>query len=313
MSSNNLAGRESSVSLSALVPSYNRADRLTELLPRLVDALAELNRSGVTTELIVVDNGSNDGTADAARTTAPDAQVIVLSPNRGASGARNAAARVARGQWLLLCDDDVEVTPGALKALWAGRVQGQCLVPQVRDLRGVLQNSVVARWRLGDFKLYERTEPHAEVAYPVGACLLVESELYWAAGGFDERFQPQCYEDPAFGFALRDLGVITRMAVGATVTHQVHGGANPDEQSQRVSEHGRRYRQPIYKNRWLFDLLVLSGWRRWLVVALGLPRTLVQSVLTRSPAPVVGYWQAWVTFLTTRRAPVAGRTDPPPR
>lgn len=301
------------VELSVLIPSYNRADRLTKLLPGMMEALAELQRSGVATELIVVDNGSSDGTANAAREAAPEAQVIVLSPNRGASGARNAAARAARGQWLLLCDDDVEVTPDALGTLWKARVQGQCVVPQVRDLGGVLQNSVVARWHLGDLKLYELPEPLDEVAYPVSACLLVERDLYWTAGGFDERYQPQVYEDPAFGFALRKRGVSTRMVVGATVTHHVHGGASPEEQAQRLSEHARRYRQLIYKNRWLFNLLVLSGWRRSVVVALGLPRTLLQSLRTRSPGPIVGYGRAWVTFLVRRRGPAADRADTPLR
>jgi len=261
---------------------------------------------------VVVDNGSTDGTAEAVRAAAPRADVVVLQPNRGSSGARNAGARAAKGRWLLLCDDDVEVPPEALRSLWEARVSGACVVPQVRDLRGALQNALVARWHLGDLKLVELPAPIAEVVYPMSACLLLERELYWAAGGFDERFQPNCYEDPAFGFSLREVGARTRMVPQATVTHHVHGGSTPEEQEQRALEHKDRYTQLIYKNRWLFNLLVLRGWRRCQVVGLGLPRTVAESVRTRSAGPVVGYFRAWRIFVKDRRSAVPSRGLPAP-
>lgn len=287
--------------LSALVPSYNRAENLKRFLPPLVIALDGLRREGVDSELIVVDNGSHDGSAAAAREASPGATVIRLRPNRGASGARNAAARAASGRWLLLCDDDVEMTSDALRSLWQARRPGICLVPEVRDLRGVLQNAVVARWRFGDHKLYEVPEPIPKVAYPMSACILVEQDLYWSVGGFDERYQPQCYEDPAFGFSLRAQGATIQMVSGVVVTHHVHGGPTAEDQQEKVRQHRERYRKLTYKNRWLFALLVLSGWRRWMVVSLGLPRTLFESVRTRSLGPLVGYGQAWLIFASDPR------------
>ncbi len=232
--------RLSGIELSVVVPCYNGADRLARLLPGLVKSLDALADAGVASELIVVDNGSTDGTAEAARAAAPGAEVIVLHPNRGSSGARNAGARAASGRWVLLCDDDVELSPDALRSLWDARIPGACVVPQVRDLGGALQNALVARWHFGDLKLAQLPGPIDDVVYPMSACLLLERDLYWAAGGFDERFQPNCYEDPAFGFSLREVGAPTRMIRESTATHHVHGGTTAEEREQRALEHKAR-------------------------------------------------------------------------
>lgn len=283
------------VELSVLVPCFNAEARAARLLPTLVAAAAVLDASA---EVIVVDNGSTDETASVAAAVDPLVQVVRLWPNQGASGARNAAAREARARWLLLCDDDVELTAEALATLWAARRPGYCFVPLVRDLQGALQNAIVSRWRLGDHKLLELPDPVDEVAYPLGACLLVERDLYWAVGGFDERYQPNGYEDVAFGFALRAQGAVAQMVPEATVRHHIHGGDTPHERAASFSDHRERYRERLYRNRWLFALLVLRGGRRWMVVGLGVPRTLLESCRERSPGPALGYVQAWRTYLT---------------
>lgn len=280
--------------LSVVVTAFEAEARVRRLLPMLERAVAQL---GVESELILVDNGSTDGTASAAAAAAPSARVVTIKPNHGAAGGRNAGARAARGRWLLCCDDDVEVAAEALGALWAARRARTCTVPLVRDLRGVLQNATVARWGWGDLKLYEESRPLDRVAYPLGACLLVERQLYWEAGGFDERFQPNGYEDAALGYALRALGAETIMVPGAGVTHHVHGDEVVDGRLRSVAAHRQEYQERIYRTRWLFDLLVLRGWRRWMVVSLGLPRVLAQSWRLRSWAPARGYGQAWRAFL----------------
>ncbi len=290
------------VDLSVMMIAFNAAPKISRFLPCIAEALAEFDASS---EIIFIDNGSIDGTADAARAAVPAAEVITLTPNRGSSGARNAAARAAKGKWLLLCDDDVELTVNCLRTLWDARDPSHCIIPQVRDLRGVLQNSVTAQWRWGDLKLVNHAEPVPTVAYPMAACMLLTKALYWSVGGFDERYQPNCYEDTAFGFALAEHGAQVVMVPEAAIIHFVHGTEETGLALRSVDDHLQEYRERSYRNRWLFDLLVLKGWRRWLTVSLGLPRTALESWRTRSVGPARGYCLGWKVFLRDRM--LAGR------
>lgn len=276
------------VELSVVVPSFNGAKRAPVFLLKLGVCLDEIP---VASEIVFVDNGSTDGTADAAGAALPSAVIVRIDPNRGSSGGRNEGARQAQGRWLLLCDDDVALEPGSLRHLWESRDPAACVVPRLHDLRGELLNSISAEWNRGDLKFVEHPNPVEPLAYPVSACMLLERRLYWDVGGFDERYQPNVYEDVAFGFALHRSGVDTRMISDAVAVNNVHG----DERT--VTQHREEYRHRIYKNRWLFNLLELRGWRRWMVMALGVPRVSLESARTRSLGPAVGFVTACRVFV----------------
>ena len=102
-----------SVGVSVIIPARNEATRL----PRLLEALAAELRSG---EVLVVDDGSTDGTAAVGR--AAGATVLSAEPPAGWSGKAYACwtgARAARGDVLVFLDADVEPAPGAIPALVA--------------------------------------------------------------------------------------------------------------------------------------------------------------------------------------------------
>ncbi|MEN8148967.1 MAG: glycosyltransferase [Planctomycetota bacterium] len=86
------------VRVSVVIPTYNRRD----LLPRAVESAAA--RITGDDEIIVVDDGSTDGTADAIRN---DSRVTLIeTENRGPAAARNAAIEVATGRFLAFLDSD---------------------------------------------------------------------------------------------------------------------------------------------------------------------------------------------------------------
>ncbi|MFH8407725.1 glycosyltransferase family 2 protein [Streptomyces sp. NPDC018019] len=89
-----------------IVITHNRSDDLLHTL----DRLAELPEQP---PVIVVDNGSSDGSASAARRHPLAPRLIPLAHNAGAVG-RNLAARVATTPYLAFCDDDSWWEPGAL-------------------------------------------------------------------------------------------------------------------------------------------------------------------------------------------------------
>lgn len=94
-----------------IIPAYNRA----ELLPRCIKSVWS-QRPALPAEVIVVDDGSRDGTALVAEQLG--ARVIRHLENRGAAAARNTAAHATSCEWLALLDTDDEWLPDHLQHLW---------------------------------------------------------------------------------------------------------------------------------------------------------------------------------------------------
>jgi len=95
----------------------NTAQR--ELLLRGLDAIArELASLPFAAEVLVIDNGSRDGSAEAARAHAVGAEVIALERPRGKAENDSELLRRAQGRYALLLNEDSELCPGASLALW---------------------------------------------------------------------------------------------------------------------------------------------------------------------------------------------------
>lgn len=97
--------------VSVVIPAYNRAAKIGPA----VESVLEQDARDL--EVIVVDDGSKDGTPDAVRALAArDGRVrlIELGRNRGAQAARNAGIRDARGEWIAFLDSDDTWLPGSL-------------------------------------------------------------------------------------------------------------------------------------------------------------------------------------------------------
>jgi GT2 family glycosyltransferase len=97
--------------ISAIVPTWNAL----RFLPACIAALrAQL---GPADEIILVDNASRDAAARWARRHAPDLRLLELPQNCGFAGGTNAGIAAARGELLLLCNDDALLEPGGVAAL----------------------------------------------------------------------------------------------------------------------------------------------------------------------------------------------------
>jgi glycosyltransferase involved in cell wall biosynthesis len=110
-------------SLSVVMPVFNEGTNLA----RTIDALATaIEGSGFEPELVLVDDGSTDGSADIARSSA-DGRVplrIVAQPNRGRFEARRAGLSAASGDYVLFLDARVQLLPNALRFVH-GRLQAE--------------------------------------------------------------------------------------------------------------------------------------------------------------------------------------------
>jgi glycosyltransferase involved in cell wall biosynthesis len=170
---------------SVIIPTYNR--RL--LLARALESVrGQVFRDF---ETIVVDDGSTDGTAEYLATLCATITTI-RQQNGGPSAARNAGARVARGEYLAFLDSDDELLPSALAS--CARVIRDAAHPS-------LVSGCLAEIRDGDTRPAEEGQSFAcrrfetyfsaaAMGIYVGACQLrIRRDVLLAAGGFDEAMR----------------------------------------------------------------------------------------------------------------------------
>jgi N-acetylglucosaminyl-diphospho-decaprenol L-rhamnosyltransferase len=199
----------------------------------LRSALAEAGDDLALT-VTVVDNGSDDGTADAIAAEAGPVRVIANGHNAAYSRACNQGVEGGRGEYVLILNSDIVVRPGAIARLAAyledstrhaaagGRVVnpgtddvqvGHAVrafprfAPQAAQMFGLERTwprNPVSRRALGLDLDYERTQ---DVDQPPGSCLAIRRSAFEAVGGFDEGFF-YWYEDVDLCRRLRDLGPI---------------------------------------------------------------------------------------------------------
>ena len=137
--------------LSVIIPAYNAADTLGDQ----IDALKCQDYKG-DSEVVVVDNGSTDGTAEKVRDykrIMPNLRLVSAPEKQSSSYARNAGARAARGDAFLFCDADDVVGKGWISALAkaleehdlvAGAIEMRSLNPEVASPHGYLNNGTKA-------------------------------------------------------------------------------------------------------------------------------------------------------------------------
>lgn len=111
-----------SPAISVVVPVFNEAENLPILQSELRAALAGLNH-----EIIFVDDGSADGSADKIERT-PNVRVLRFEKNTGQSAAIYAGVKAARGQTIVLIDSDLQNDPADIPGLLAEISRGADLV-----------------------------------------------------------------------------------------------------------------------------------------------------------------------------------------
>lgn len=180
-------------------------------------------------EIVVVDNESSDGSAEAAQKI-PGVTVVRMGRNAGFSAANNAGIRQSTGDLLLLLNSDTLVPPGMLEALIgrlrdtpAAAIAGPRLVDaegrpelsfgrMISPLNELWQQRRTPRW------IETETAREQFVDWVSGACLLVRRADAEAAGLLDERFFLYT-EDVDFCHAVRKLGRKVLFTPVATITH----------------------------------------------------------------------------------------------
>jgi len=203
-------------------------DRCATLLATLERLLALRDRPAV----IVVDNGSADGTAAAVRRAAPEVRIIELASNRG-TAARNVGVAAAATPLIAFCDDDSWWSPGAL-----ARAAGYFACHPMLGL-------LTARILVGPEERLDPTcgrmargprlpgAPGPAVAGFLACAVVLRREALLAVGGFEERFGFGG-EEGLLAMDLLAAGWMSAYADDVVAHHYPHLGARPGRRRMTV-------------------------------------------------------------------------------
>jgi glycosyltransferase involved in cell wall biosynthesis/peptidoglycan/xylan/chitin deacetylase (PgdA/CDA1 family) len=172
---------------SIVVPTFQRRD----VVAASVTTLAA--QDGPAFEVIVVVDGSTDGTADTLRALdMPFPLRVVEQPNSGASRARNYGARLAAGDVLLFLDDDMRAAPDLLRAHEDAYAKGADAVighvPVHPDTPRTFLSRGLEGWADGRARRLAGSGGELTVSDLLTGQLSVRREVFAALGGFDEDF-----------------------------------------------------------------------------------------------------------------------------
>lgn len=190
--------------ISIVIPLYNKGERVK----LAIDSALHQDYDGEW-EIVVVDDGSTDDSAEYVKSYKDDKVVYVYQPNAGVSAARNRGIAESKGEWIVFLDADDQLLPCALStfdlmlhkypkcrflvgsSIW--RRKGG-IVSQGSDT-GIIHNSIVPHFSLFRKRFY---------AAPRNMC--IHRSLLDQQGGFDVRMS--FYEDTEFVYRIVDKSAV---------------------------------------------------------------------------------------------------------
>lgn len=248
--------------VSVVTPLFNCLD----LSKAMIESLRASIPAEIAHEIVLVDDGSTDGTRDWLSTLSDPFRVALNERNVGFGAATNRGAALARGRILALLNNDLVLTPGWLRPMLGaldslgtraglvGNVQLNAATLEV-DHAGIYFNRKCKpehdRREPGLASLLLR--PVRRVAAVTGACILVNRETWVRLGGFDEGYFNGC-EDVDLCLRARGAGLVNAVALRSRVLH--HISASPGRKARDEPNTLRLFL------RWR-DQIATLGSRRW--------------------------------------------------
>jgi len=233
---------------SIIIPNYNG---LSVLKPCVESIIRHVHTPY---EVIVVDNGSRDGSAEYCLNQR--LRVISLPDNRGFPAACNLGMLAAIGDELLLLNNDTLMTRGALdnmlRCLYSRDDIG-IVGPMSNYASGRQQiqepftsvDEMAARWNVPDSGKWQ------EVQRIVGLCFLFRRVLMERIGLLDERFSPGHYEDDDYCYRARQAGYRLMIAGDSFVFH--HGSASFQKEGSELMQRLIELNRQKFVDKWGVD------------------------------------------------------------
>lgn len=255
--------------LSIIIVSYNTKDILD-------DCLSSIYRSHIKDvfEIIVVDNCSHDGSVEMLETKYKQVTVIKNTVNHLFAKANNQAAKIAKGEYLLLLNSDTLVYDDNIQKLidYFETLESSviCIGPKILNLDKSLQSqgypnpSIMERLTMC-FKLYKflpyfllpmgvpiKKNIPRRVGWVAGACMMIRKSKYIEINGLNEKVEFYG-EEPEFGYRTTKLGYQTWYYPFAEIIHlggkssqnEIISRNNPEHQKVRLRRYSLLQRETV--------------------------------------------------------------------
>ena len=254
--------------VSVLVWNLNGREHLDSCLASLVDQVYPRDRF----EIVVVDNGSTDGSRELVTAKYPGVRLVTFDSNLGFCAPCNAAIRECESRFVALLNNDTRVAPDWLTELvsaaerHAAAAVGSKILSwdgATIDFAGGVTSFLGHSWHTQSGEPATRADEERPLLSACAGSALFARTAFLDAGGFDETFYA-CLEDVDLGWRLNLLGERVVFSPSAVTYHRVHATASRWAFSQRLRLFERNALVMIYKN---YEAGTL---RRVLPVAVGL-------------------------------------------
>jgi GT2 family glycosyltransferase len=239
--------------VSVVIPAHNKFAVTYNCLASLL-----LAPNGAPFEVIVVDDGSTDHTTEMPALI-EGVKYVRNDTAQGFVKACNRGADLARGDYIVMLNNDTEVSAGWIDELLnvfetfegVGLAGAKLIYPS-----GALQEAGGIVWSNGQPMNYGRNgnpkEPRynyvRQVDYISGACIMLPAFLWKELGGFDEDFAPAYFEDTDLAFRVREAGYKTVYTPFAEVVH--YEGISSGTSTETGIKRYQLVNQPKFKARW---------------------------------------------------------------
>jgi GT2 family glycosyltransferase len=261
-------------SVTVVIPHWNRLDLIVPALKRLIHQTHPIH------EILVVDDGSTDGSAEAAESLG--ARVLRMGRNTGFAKAVNRGIDQCETELVSLINNDVEAAPD-----WLARLVAEFANPSVWFATGKildanrsnildgafdLLSKGACAWRAGSQRLDgEHWNERRDILFASGTAAVFRKELFRRVGGLDEGFGSYL-EDVEFGLRCATAGYRGVYVPDAVVFHQGSAtlGAWSPEKVRLIARNQLLLVARHYPKNWLwlYGWKILIGQGFWGVVAL---------------------------------------------
>ncbi|GGF37981.1 glycosyltransferase family 2 protein [Echinicola rosea] len=265
-------------SISVIIPNYNGKHLLERYLPATLEAIEQ---AGVSAEVIVVDDASDDDSVAFVDNHFPSVQVLVNPKNRGFSYTCNQGIKAAQYDLVMLLNSDVALEKDYFDRLWryfdhsdTFGVMGQIINSQGKTEDAARMMAFQGmKFKATHFYHSKDPEKWLPTAYLSGANALIDRKKLLELEGFDEIYSPFYVEDVDLSFRAWRMGWKCYYDHQSICHHEVS--------STTKKHHTKKKLYPVlYRNKFILQAIHLDGmdlwkWRFQLILVEIMPRVLL--------------------------------------
>jgi GT2 family glycosyltransferase len=281
--SSELAGPADLSFITIQILNWDGLHLLKESLPAVLAAVR-----GTKHEVIVVDNGSSDGSVEFLRRNFPEVSVVALGSNYGFSKGNNKGLKRVRSDIVVFLNNDMIVAPDFLQPLLEPFADGSVFAvasqvffsnPEQRreetgKTRGQFESGFFRFWH-DDVALDEEKGPATPIFWAGGGSSAIDVRKLRFLGGFDSLYHPFYVEDTDVSYQAWKRGWRCLFAARSHVVHKHRGTSRPKFGDDFVD-------MTIRRNQFLFVWKNVTGASFTLRHLIGLPRIHGSAILQKS-------------------------------